>query len=104
MRFGLSDFVFRVLVFRRSGVPAFRRSGVPAFRRSGVFPFGVESVEQRGTGIENDCLCVKEFEILVCIAHGGLFLFTSNRAICLNTAWMPALSKVGQCFLSSVFV
>ena len=52
MRFGLSDFVFRVLVFRRSGVPAFRRSS--------VFPFGVESVEQRGTGIENDCLCVKE--------------------------------------------
>ena len=26
--------VFRVSVFRRSGVPAFRRSGVPAFRVS----------------------------------------------------------------------
>ena len=34
-----SNFVFRFLVFRRSGVPAFRRSGVPAFRRSGVPAF-----------------------------------------------------------------
>ena len=28
---GFSNFVFLVLVFRRSGVPAFRRSGIPAF-------------------------------------------------------------------------
>ena len=28
---GFSNFVFRVLVFRRSGVPAFRHSGVPCF-------------------------------------------------------------------------
>ena len=31
---GFSNFVFRVSVFRHSGVPAFRRSGVPAFRVS----------------------------------------------------------------------
>ena len=31
---GFSNFVFRVLVFRRSGVPAFRHSGVPCFSTS----------------------------------------------------------------------
>ena len=35
---GFSNFVFRVLVFRRSGVPAFRHSGVPCFSTSLNFP------------------------------------------------------------------
>ena len=34
MRSGISNFVFRVLVFQRSGVPAFRHSSVLCFSRS----------------------------------------------------------------------
>ena len=42
---GFSNFVFRVLVFRRSGVPAFRHSSVPCFSTSPMFLFLLKTVD-----------------------------------------------------------
>ena len=62
---GFSNFVFRVLVFRRSGVPAFRHSGVPCFSTS---PHGRWGLAQCKSTCEEHAGSDKSFEnITLCL-------------------------------------